>query len=82
MDAFAISLRGMETSAAQFTRAAAATVRDSLPVTATASAGSLSPGDLNADIVSGMMAMTGYRANLRAWQSANRMTKATIDLIG
>ena len=81
MDAFAISLRGMETSAAQFTRAAAATVRDSLPISAAGSAGPVSTGNLDADIVGQMTALVGYRANARAWQAANRMTKTTIDLI-
>ena len=77
-----ISLRGMETSAAQFTRAAADTVRDSLPVGAPASAASLSTGDLNADIVGQMIGVASYRANLRAWEAADRMNKVTIDLIG
>ncbi|MBL6852701.1 MAG: hypothetical protein ISS15_04200 [Alphaproteobacteria bacterium] len=82
MDALTISLRGMETASAQFAQAAAATVRDSLPVAAAGSAGPVSTGDLNSDVVGQMMAMLSYRANLRAWQAANRMTRATIDLIG
>lgn len=81
MDAMSISLRGMETSAAQFTRAAAATVRDALPMSV-ASPASLSGGDLNTDLVGQMMALANYRANARAMQAADRMTKITIDLIG
>jgi hypothetical protein len=82
MDATTISLCGMETASAQFTRAADATVRDSLPVTGpVSSAASLSTGDINADIVSQMSAVASYRANLRAWQAANNMSKITIDLI-
>lgn len=76
-----ISLRGMETSAAQFTRAAAATVRDSMPMSVVSPA-SLSGGDLNADLVGQMMSLASYRANARAWATANAMTKVTIDLIG
>jgi hypothetical protein len=72
----------METSAAQFVRSAAATVRDSLPAAGTVSAASLSHGDLNADLVGQMVAIAGYRANARAWAAANRMNRITIDLIG
>jgi hypothetical protein len=81
MDALTISLRGLETSAAQFTRAATATVRDAQPASSEGSAGPVSTGDLDADIVDQMTAMVGYRANLRAWQAASRMNKITIDLI-
>ena len=78
----AISLRGMETSAAQFTRAASDTMRDFVPAAASpASAVSLSTGDVNADIVSQMVGVASYRANLRAWEAASRMSKITIDLI-
>jgi hypothetical protein len=83
MDALTISLRGMETASAQFSQAAAATVRDSLPMSASGgSAGPASTGNMDADIIGQMTAMLSYRANLRAWQAASRMTKATIDLIG
>jgi len=84
MDAVSISLRGMETSAAQFTRAAAATVRDSLPASPAGdvSPASLSTGDLNSDLVGQMMAVANYRANARAWQAANRMMDITVNLIG
>ena len=82
MDAMTISLRGMETATAQFTRAAGSTVRDSLPVAGpVSSAASLSTGDINADIVNQMSAVASYRTNLRAWQAANNMSKITIDLI-
>jgi len=83
MDAISISLRGMETSAAQFTRAAADTVRDTLPAsTGAVSPATLSTGDVNADLVGQMMAVANYRANARAWQAANRMMDITVNLIG
>jgi hypothetical protein len=83
MDAISISLRGMETSAAQFTRAAADTVRDTLPAsTGSVSPATLSTGDVNSDLVGQMMAVANYRANARAWQAANRMMDITVNLIG
>lgn len=86
MDAISISLRGLETSAAQFTRSAAETVRATTPQTpgqAASSAGPAQPpGDLAQGLVGQMMALVNYRANIRAIDASQQMFKRTLDLIG
>ena len=89
MNSLAISLSGLRTAEAQFNASAAEVQR---AVTPTAPAAdqpvrniepiTLSGGDLAAGLVGQMMALTSYRANIRALNSALEMQKTAVDLIG
>lgn len=81
MDAISISLRGLETSAAQFTRSAVETVRATTSGTVRPT-GALPQGDLTQGLVGQMMALVNYRANIRAMKASQEMFKSTLDLIG
>jgi len=91
MDAMAISASGLKASAAQFEASARNVARASVPPTSDSSTGStgspppplsMSGLDFGADLVGMTMALANYRANLAVISTENRMSKATIDLIG
>jgi hypothetical protein len=91
MDAMAISVSGLKASAARFEASESNIVRAGIPLTSGGSPGpssspppplSMSGLDFGADLVGMTMALANYRANLAMIGAENRMSKATIDLIG
>jgi flagellar basal body rod protein FlgC len=91
MDAMAISVSGLRVSTAQFQASASNIARASIPIATDNSASpagspppplSLAGTDFGADLVGMTMALANYRANLAAISAENRMSRATIDLIG
>ncbi len=89
MDAIAMSLSGLKAATEQFTAAAAQELRAVTPNAPQQQQSArniepltLSGADLAAGLVSQMQALANYRANIRALDAADQMTKTTINLIG
>jgi flagellar hook protein FlgE len=88
MNAIAMSLSGLKAATEQFTAAAAQELRAVTPNAPQQQSArnieplTLSGADLAAGLVSQMQALANYRANIRALDAADQMTKTTINLIG
>jgi flagellar basal body rod protein FlgC len=82
MEPLSIALAGVQAANALFEQAAAGVIRAATPPASPQTAAGADTVDLSAAMVSLLQARTSMEANVRAFQTADEMTRRVLDVLG